>query len=234
MDDLATTWKRADFDAQMPNALARVEDVRAGRRVPVFDSFIQAMRGYVPHAQPLSFLDCACTGGYYLDVARAMLPHRLDWFGTDIAHSALLHARARHPGEAWAAADLTALPFRDASFDVVMAAGVLEHVPAWEAGLLEIGRVARRHVILHRLALSRDGRLQPGTMTMYGIPTTRHAMPFHAVNQLLSRRGFLLVGSLDTYGEDAPGKAGLRLPEQTAIYSRHPGISGAGRPRIAP
>ncbi|WP_376091310.1 class I SAM-dependent methyltransferase [Roseomonas sp. CCTCC AB2023176] len=219
-DDLSTSWKRADFSQQMPQALQRLEEFRAGQRVPVFDSFVQAMRTYVPSGASLSFLDCACTAGYYLDVAKASLPHRLDWMGTDIAEAALRQALSRHPGGRWAAASLTALPFAEASFDVVMASGVLEHVPAWEAGLLEVGRVARRFVILHRLPVSRDGRFRPGTMTMYGVPTTRHAMPFHAVNALLAARGFLLVGSLDTYGEDARGPAQLRLQEQTAVYRR--------------
>lgn len=76
MDDLSTSWKHADFDQQMPNALRLVEQVRRGEPVPVFGSFIRAMKHHVPAERPLSFLDCACTGGYDLDVARAALPHR--------------------------------------------------------------------------------------------------------------------------------------------------------------
>jgi SAM-dependent methyltransferase len=40
-------------------------------------------------------------------------------------------------------ADLLALPFPDASFDVVMASEVLEHIPADEMALAEIARVVR-------------------------------------------------------------------------------------------
>jgi SAM-dependent methyltransferase len=39
--------------------------------------------------------------------------------------------------------DLTALPFPDASFDVVMASEVLEHIPADEQAIAEIARVLR-------------------------------------------------------------------------------------------
>lgn len=213
MDDLSTSWKRADFAQQLPNALQLVERVRRGESVPVFDSFLRAMRLFVPSERPLSFLDGACTGGYYLDLARAALPHRLDWTGSDIADAALRHARARHPTVGWHAASLTALPFAADRFDVVMAAGVLEHVPDWERALAEVARVARRYVLLHRLRLSRDGRFHSQTIQMYGVPTTAHALPFHAVNALLAARDFVLVGSLDSY--DDP-----RLGEQTAVYRR--------------
>lgn len=45
-------------------------------------------------------------------------------------------------------ADIEALPFGDATFDLVLAIEVLEHVPNPSAALRELGRVARRDVVL--------------------------------------------------------------------------------------
>lgn len=44
--------------------------------------------------------------------------------------------------------DITRLPFPDASFDLVMAIEVLEHVPRPEAALAELTRVAARDVVV--------------------------------------------------------------------------------------
>ena len=45
-------------------------------------------------------------------------------------------------------ADARALPFADASFDVVTALEVIEHIPEMEQALAEVCRVARRSVVL--------------------------------------------------------------------------------------
>lgn len=45
-------------------------------------------------------------------------------------------------------ADVAALPFPDATFDLVLAIEVLEHVPRPEAALREIARVASRDVVV--------------------------------------------------------------------------------------
>jgi SAM-dependent methyltransferase len=56
----------------------------------------------------------------------------LDYLSTDIDGT-----------QAMVAADITALPFEDDSFDVVLCSHVLEHVPGEQEGLAEIRRVLR-------------------------------------------------------------------------------------------
>ena len=65
--------------------------------------------------------------------------------GIDLSHAMLLRARQRLKTDRprFIAADLTALPFADASFDGVTCGYVLEHLPDPRIGLGELARVMR-------------------------------------------------------------------------------------------
>jgi ubiquinone/menaquinone biosynthesis C-methylase UbiE len=211
--ELSTSWAAADFANQWAIASKQLEELRKGKPEPVFASLIALMQNYVSAAKPLTFLDCACTSGYYLDVIKTALKHDITYTGSDLAESAIEMARARHPSVAWHVASVTSLPFADKSFDIVMASGVLEHVPEWRKALDEITRVAMQYIILHRLPISPTGRFQNGRMEMYGIPTSRYSFAYHEIASILEQKGFLLINSIDTYNTP-------RLPEQTVLF-RH-------------
>jgi len=66
--------------------------------------------------------------------------------GVDLSEAAAEHARARYASIAnleFHAADCTALPFADASFDAVVSFETIEHIAAQEAFLDEVRRVLR-------------------------------------------------------------------------------------------
>ncbi len=80
-------------------------------------------------------------------LVRSLLPHaaqRLEIEGSqvvDISGPALAQLRAR--GANAVQGQVTALPFRDASFDLVCALDIIEHVEHEDAALAEISRVAK-------------------------------------------------------------------------------------------
>jgi SAM-dependent methyltransferase len=88
-------------------------------------------------------LDIACGEGY----GSALLArHAARVTGADIAPTAIAHAQARYasrPNLVFREADCAALPFADASFDVVVSFETLEHIEAQEAFLDEVRRVLR-------------------------------------------------------------------------------------------
>jgi SAM-dependent methyltransferase len=88
-------------------------------------------------------LDVACGEGY----GSALLARRARQVtGADIAAAAIAHARARYAGHAnleFCLADCAALPFADASFDVVVSFETIEHIAAQQAFVREVRRVLR-------------------------------------------------------------------------------------------
>ncbi len=84
-------------------------------------------------------LDVGCGIGYLSSLARAC---GAEIVGIDMSHQALGHARAEVKGD-FAVAAAGALPFVDNSFDKVIFADVIEHVPDDRLALSEIVRVAK-------------------------------------------------------------------------------------------
>ena len=86
-------------------------------------------------------LDAACGEGY----GSAMLSEvALDVVGVDLDEAAVAHARSRYaalPRLRYECADATALPFADASFDLVVSFETLEHLAAQEQLLQGFARV---------------------------------------------------------------------------------------------
>ena len=88
-------------------------------------------------------LDVACGEGYG---SALNARHAARVTGADIAPAAIAHARARYaeqPNLEFREADCAALPFADASFDVVVSFETLEHIAAQETFLDEVRRVLR-------------------------------------------------------------------------------------------
>jgi 2-polyprenyl-3-methyl-5-hydroxy-6-metoxy-1,4-benzoquinol methylase len=121
-----------------------------------FEAIVAALAGHLPCEH---FLDAGCGDGRYL-AALASLPGRpARVAGTDIAERMLATARRAAATAGVEAelvrANLEALPFTDATFDLVLCTQVLEHLLDPQAGLRELARVTRRGGVL---VLSTDNR----------------------------------------------------------------------------
>ena len=145
----------------------------------------------LPHCAGKEVLDAACGAGY----GSALLASRARRVvGVDVSDEAVAYARARYSAEnvEFATADVTALPFPDAAFDVVVSFETVEHVEDPNAFLAEVARV-----------------LRPDGVLVVSTPHVRRTNmspdnPFHRVE--LSRADFQRLlerrfGDVDLYGQ---------------------------------
>ncbi len=124
-----------------------------GSRNPVVRRLMAGFHAHLDEvwekADPQSVLDVGCGEG----VLTAEWAERLGdrpIVGVDLDDPKLRaewESRKR-PNLDFRVADATRLPFGDGEFDAATAIEVLEHVPAPEATLAEMARVARRHLIV--------------------------------------------------------------------------------------
>lgn len=107
-------------------------------------TFLQSLAAY-EHAAPLAdgarVLDCGSGEGYgtALLAERARLAVGIDRDPVVVAHAGTRYAQARQA--TFIVADVAALPFLDASFDLIVCFQVIEHLPNAEAFLREVRRV---------------------------------------------------------------------------------------------
>jgi ubiquinone/menaquinone biosynthesis C-methylase UbiE len=112
-------------------------NVRRGRGYHAVIDAIEA--DAIPRGPSLRVLEAGCGTGLVMD--RVRWRGTTDLFGIDL--SAGMLAVARQHRSRVAQASVTALPFRDASFDVAYSFKVLAHVPDIGMALQEMARVVR-------------------------------------------------------------------------------------------
>ena len=181
----------------------------------------QFLRDHAPPERPLRILDAGCGTGGMLEVLRKW--PEVEVTGVDLSPEALRFSHERgHPR--LVGCDLTLLPFRTASFDVVTALDVIEHVPDDARAVSEISRVLRPGGILvasvpayaflwgaHDEALHHQRRYDTGQFQKL----------VHAAGLRVEKQTYLLAALF-------PVAAAMRL----AARGRKPGSAEAGLPRV--
>jgi ubiquinone/menaquinone biosynthesis C-methylase UbiE len=110
-----------------------------------------------------------------------------DAVGVDLTEAAVESVRRRLSQEGLEAevlvADAEALPFEDASFDLVYSYGVLHHTPATERAVAEVRRVLRPDGEARIMLYSRRSWLALGAWVRWGLGRGR---PWHSISRVLA------------------------------------------------
>jgi SAM-dependent methyltransferase len=162
--------------------IRRVNRFAGGTAVVVHH--LPALLADVSRGTPVTLLDIATGSG---DIPRALVRwgrrrgYDLRVLATDVSEDVLAVARretADEPAITVEACDARSLPYRDGAFDIAVCSLAIHHFPRAEAVrvLAEMGRVARRGIILNDLV-----RTWPGYVGAWllGNATTRNRLTRH-------------------------------------------------------
>lgn len=98
-------------------------------------------------ADPSSILDVGCCTGYFIRKLRDE-GYQGKYLGVDITPNLINKARQLSPKEDFDIMDAQELELEDDTFDLVLCAGVLMHLPELEQPMSELFRVAKRYVLI--------------------------------------------------------------------------------------
>lgn len=108
--------------------------------------FYAAVGAEVRRVAPGSLLDAGCGEGETLARLGALVPPLAA--GVDLNPESVAFAAARLPAVELSVADITALPFEDSSFELVLCLEVLEHLPRPGRAVAELARVSAGALIV--------------------------------------------------------------------------------------
>ena len=112
----------------------------------LIDRFYERLGSIVKPLDARSALDAGCGEGETIARLRDQLPDRLS--AIDILDECVTYTKQRLPFVDVSRQSVYELPFDDDAFDLVLSLEVLEHLNSPVAGLRELGRVARRDLVL--------------------------------------------------------------------------------------
>ena len=92
-------------------------------------------------------LDVGCASGWFLSQLLASHP-QLTYSGIDVYKDGIRYAKKNYPDIRFGIADAHKLPYKNASFDVVICMNVLEHAVDPKTIVKEIKRVAKKDAIV--------------------------------------------------------------------------------------
>jgi ubiquinone/menaquinone biosynthesis C-methylase UbiE len=101
---------------------------------------LKATIGILGEFEPKKILDVGSASGWFLSMLKKRYP-KASCVGVDVYKPAIQYAKKIYPESVFVEADAHKLPFKNASFDVVVCTEVLEHVVNPEAVMREIKRV---------------------------------------------------------------------------------------------
>lgn len=166
-------------------------------------------------ADPL-LLEVGCGSGYYSEILSHLLGHPMRYLGLDYSPAMIRLALGRYPGRPFLVGDATALPFADASVDILLNGVSLMHILNYRAAISESRRVARQWCIFHNVPVLQYRETTILRKRAYGEMTVEVIFNEGELRQLLGATGLAIREVMDSIPYDL--RAVLGEPTTTRTY----------------
>jgi SAM-dependent methyltransferase len=203
----------------------------AERQAEAWRPLVEAMRTGAPRSDLLaaaeavartaivapSVVEVGCGGGWYSEILEYLLGRRISYVGVDSSWEMVRLAHRAYPTVPFIADDAIALPFGDASFDVVLNGAALMHMLHYEAAIRESRRVARGWCILHTVPVLQTRATTLLSKRAYGGPVIEVVFNEAALRDLLERNGFVVRHILHSLEYDLAAVLGESTTAKTYV-----------------
>lgn len=209
-------WNFDDVAARQDAAFAELlAALNAGK--PRLDFQVAAAAAAATGMVRPSLLEVGCASGYVRHVFDRLVPGGVDYAGVDKSQALIDLARRNHPGVRFDAADAAALPYPDASVDVVFNGVALMHIVDYEAAVVEARRVARRWCVFHTTPVLQRRPTTFLAKEAYGRPVAEVIVNEAELRLLFARNGLAVRKIWESIPYDLSPVLGEPTPTRTFL-----------------
>jgi len=187
------TWKDKSIPVDQYEIVKQeVKDLKAGKPNQTWKTIQRVMLEHLPE-QRLNLIDIGCASGYFYEIFTLLFKNKFKYTGADYSDEMLKLAKKNYPAIKVKKIDVRDISLPDCSYDVVFSNAVLEHVPEWKQGLLELARVAGKYLILSKTPVI-DGDFKTEQKYIYGgVPVFFNNFNRDEFVQIVLDQGFQLI-----------------------------------------
>lgn len=173
-EGLADAWKDESIPASQYELAVKneLEKYRRGAACAPFSALIKTMLEGLPYDFDKSnkkAIEVGASSGYYGEVLK-IAGYKLQYEACDYSPHFKELAKKLYPEMPFHLADARALPFADASYDLVISGCVMIHVPEnWTKIIKETARVTKQYAIFHRTPVTLSGETKYYKKQAYGV-----------------------------------------------------------------
>lgn len=160
-------------------------------------------------------LEVGCGSGYYSEILSHLLRLPVRYVGMDYSQAMVRLACEIYPNLSFVGGDGTALPFADASFDIVLNGVALMHILRYEAAIAESRRVARRWAIFHTVPVQQSRETTVLSKQAYGQATIEVIFNERELHHLFEQGGLVVRHILNSIPYDLNSVLGESIATKT-------------------